>query len=595
MAGWTAIGGGTSIRDYLDPQYQMVGNAGWTSGRHNVKFGADAHRLHMNHNETQNPTFNFNGGLTALNGGASPNNFNSMADFLLGLPSSRSATAMTPLVDASGASQDRPATLRSWELGFYVRDQFQLTQKMTASVGLRWEYYPMPRRADRGLEVFDFATNRLQICGVAGANEGVCDIKVQKDLFTPRLGWAYRPTETTVLRIGFSRNPQNDNAGQSIMQAFPAVITINDVGANGFASAGTLSDGVPVVPQVDLSRGSVALPAGAGVTTYRDEYLRGTITSYNVTFQKLLPHSLSAQVGYVANRQNDITRNQNLNYGQIGGGAASQPYRAIMGTTSPVNVRVPQGRVKYDSLQLSVNRRMINGLQIDSNYVYAKATDWWAGSIAIPEYYYLNEGVQSLNTPHKFVLSAMYELPFGPGKPFLSGNGVLGAVMQGWQLNTLFNAVSGTPFSITAAPASLNAPGSPQRADQIKDKVVILGGTGLGDPYFDVTAFRPVTEARFGTAGFNTLRGPGMANLDASIFRTFSMSRTLRMQVRFEVFNVTNTPHFGNPSGTNVSNLQLNPDGTVRNLNGFGIIDSVSAIGREYDQRYFRLGLRMSF
>jgi hypothetical protein len=86
-----------------------------------------------------------------------------------------------------------------------------------------------------------------------------------------------------------------------------------------------------------------------------------------------------------------------------------------------------------------------------------------------------------------------------------------------------------------------------------------------------------------------------MANLDASIFRTFSMSRNLRMQFRFEVFNVTNTPHFGNPSGTNVSNLQLNPDGTVRNLNGFGIIDSVSAIGREYDQRYFRLGLRMSF
>jgi hypothetical protein len=379
------------------------------------------------------------------------------------------------------------------------------------------------------------------------------------------------------------------------MQAFPAVVTINDAGVNGFASAGTLSDGVPVVPQVDLSKGSVVLPAGTGVTTYRDEYVRGTITSYNVTFQKLLPHSLSAQIGYVANRQDDITRNQNLNYGQIGGGAASQPYRAIMGTTSAVNVRVPLGRVKYDSLQLSLNRRMINGLQIDSNYVYAKATDWWAGSIAIPEYYYLNEGVQSLNTPHKFVLSAMYELPFGPGKPFLSGNGVMSAVLQGWQLNTLFNAASGTPFSITAATASLNAPGSPQRADQVKEKVEILGGTGPGNPYFDVTAFRPVTDARFGTAGFNTLRGPGMANLDASIFRTFSMSRNLRMQFRFEVFNVTNTPHFANPSGTNVSNLQLNADGTVRNLNGFGIIDSVQAIGREYDQRYFRLGLRMSF
>jgi hypothetical protein len=480
-------------------------------------------------------------------------------------------------------------------VGFYVRDQFQLTQKMTASVGLRWEYYPMSTRADRGLEVFDFATNRLQICGVPGANEQVCNIKVQKDLFTPRLGLAYRLTPTTVLRAGFSRNPQNDNAGRPIMQAFPAVITINEVGANTFSSAGNLSDGVPVVPQVNLSDGSVALPAGAGVTTYRDEYIRGTITSYNVTLQRLLPHSLSVQVGYVANRQNDITRNENLNYGQIGGGAASQPYRAIMGTTSAVNVRSPLGRVEYDALQLSVNRRMIDGVQVDASYTYAKATDWWAGGIAIPEYWHLNKGVQSGNTPHKFVLSTIYELPFGPGKPFLNGSGALSAITQGWQLNTFFNAISGTPFSVTASAASLNAPGSAQRPDQVKDEVEIFGDIGPGVPYFDVTAFQPVTDARFGTAGFNTLRGPGLANLDMSVFRTFTFARTLNVQVRFEIFNVTNTPHFGNPSGTNVSNLQLNADGTVRNLNGFGVVDSVSAIGREYDQRYFRVGARMSF
>jgi hypothetical protein len=364
---------------------------------------------------------------------------------------------------------------------------------------------------------------------------------------------------------------------------------------NGFSSAGTLNDGVVVVPQVDLSRGNVSLPAGAGVTTYRDEYIRGTITSYNVTMQRLFPHSMSVQVGYVANRQNDITRNQNLNYGLIGGGAASQPYRAILGTTSGVNVRVPQGRVKFDSLQLSVNRRMTNGLEVDANYVYAKGTDWWAGSIAIPDYYYLNKGVQSGNTPHKFVLSTIYELPFGPGKPFLANQGVLATILAGWQLNTLFNAISGTPFSIKAANASLNAPGSPQRADQVKDKVEILGAIGPGRAYFDVTAFKPVTDARFGTAGFNTLRGPGVGNLDASIFRTFSLQRNMKMQFRLEIFNVTNTPHFGNPSGTNVSNLQLNADGTVRNLGGFGVIDSVSALGREYDQRYFRVGMRLSF
>ena len=72
--------------------------------------------------------------------------------------------------------------------------------------------YPYPRRADRGLEVFDFATNLVQECGVAGSNAQVCDIKVQKGLFTPRLGFAYRPTESTVIRAGSSRETHRTTA-----------------------------------------------------------------------------------------------------------------------------------------------------------------------------------------------------------------------------------------------------------------------------------------------------------------------------------------------------------------------------------------------
>ncbi len=120
---------------------------------------------------------------------------------------------MTPLLSTDGAKgEEWPATVRGWATGLYLRDQWQITPKMTASVGVRWEYYPFPTRTDRGLEMFDFTTNLLQVCGIGAANAQVCDIKVQKDLFTPRLGWAYRPTEDTVIRVGFSRNPQSDNA-----------------------------------------------------------------------------------------------------------------------------------------------------------------------------------------------------------------------------------------------------------------------------------------------------------------------------------------------------------------------------------------------
>jgi hypothetical protein len=328
-------------------------------------------------------------------------------------------------------------------------------------------------------------------------------------------------------------------------------------------------------------------------------YVRGVISTFNVSVQKVLPHSFTAQVGYVGNRQNDMVRNQNLNYSQIGGGNASLPFNqpGLAGgfrTTAQVNVVRPLGRVQYDSLQVSINRRMNNGFAMTSAYTYAKATDWWAGGILIPEYWDLNKGTQGGNTPHKVDISTTYELPFGPGRKFASTGGVVSNIARDWQINAYFTAFSGSPFSISASNASLNA-NSPQRADQVKPEVDILGGIGVDNPYFDPTAFLPVREARFGTAEFNSLRGPSYANLDMSFFRTFALNGTMNLQFRMEVFNITNTAHFPNPSGTNVSNVTYRPDGSILALNGFGSITGTNNVGREYDERYMRLGVRLSF
>ena len=607
--GWALVTP-SQFRDYGDNQLSWAGNAGWTKGTHNVKFGFDLNRMYLNHYETAAPTFTFNGGATALSGGASPNIYNQFAQFLLGLPSARTAQGMTPLLNTEGAkSPDLPATVRSSSYGVYLRDQWQVSRKITASIGMRWEYYPFPRRSDMGLQIFDFDTNLMQLCGLPGANEQVCDIKVQKDLFTPRLGVAYRATETLVIRAGFSRNPQNNNDVTrvgGIAQSFPKLISLNESGPNTFTPVGNLSEGVPVVPTLDLTSGTVRLPPGTGVVTVREEYVRGTITSWNVTVQKLLPRSLSVQVGYVANRQEDLTQTENLNYGQIGGGAASQPFNQPglangLRTTSAMNVFLPKGRVHYDSLQLSANRRMMNGFQFTSSYTFSKSIDWWAGGISIPEYWHLNKAVQGGGTrvgnsrPHKVDLAAVYELPFGESRRFLNGGGVLSNIVGGWQLSSMFTAYSGAPFTVSSSTASLNAPGNPQLADQVKEDVEILGGVGPQTPYFDVTAFKPVTEARFGNSRFNSLRGPGVRNIDLIAMRTLTLPRSMSLQLRVEIYNLTNRPTFANPSDTNVSNLQLNPDGTVRDLNGFGVINTTAHVGREYSERYVRLGMRLGF
>jgi hypothetical protein len=375
-------------------------------------------------------------------------------------------------------------------------------------------------------------------------------------------------------------------------QSFPVTIILTEAAANNYSAIGNLSDGVTTVPLFDLSVGHVK--PNAGLTTYRGEFIRGKITSYNVSIQKLLPHNHSLTLGYVANRQNGITRSQNLNYGTLGGGTASQPYVAILGTTSAINVQSDLGHVQYDSFQANFVRKFSNGFQYTLAYTFSKTINWWAGSIPQPQYWALNKAVASSNVPHLLNATFSYALPFGSGKPLLQ-QGVLSRIAGGWQINGFLNIRHGLPFTVTSSSASLNAgTGTNQQADQVKGNVATLGGIGSSAAYFDVTAFAPVTAVRFGTAGFNSLYGPGAANLDASIFREFRFRERMNLQFRAEALNATNTPHFSNPAA-NVSNLQLNSDGSVKNLNGFGVITSTTRTGRQYDEREIRLSARFAF
>ena len=165
-----------------------------------------------------------------------------------------------------------------------------------------------------------------------------------------------------------------------------------------------------------------------------------------------------------------------------------------------------------------------------------------------------------------------------------TGNAFTKAVLSGWQVNGIFSAYSGTPFTVTASNASLNAPGNTQTADQVKPEVAKLGGIGQDALPLDPAAFAPVTAARFGTSGRNVLRGPGLVNLDVGVFRNFKLTERLGMQFRTEAFNVTNTPHFANPSS---------------NVSAAGFMTVTSALSTsgsvEGGERAIRFALRFSF
>ena len=125
-------------------------------------------------------------------------------------------------------------------------------------------------------------------------------------------------------------------------------------------------------------------------------------------------------------------------------------------------------------------------------------------------------------------------------------------IAGGWQTTGVMSIEGGTPFSVTASATILNAPSNTQVAN-INGKFRKLSGIGAGSPWFDTSVFSQPTTAAYGNTGQNAFTGPGFFNLDASVFRSFSVTERVIFELRAEAFSVTNTPQYGNPSG-NVNN-----------------------------------------
>lgn len=598
---YTSVGINEDFMPYYkrDPQFQYVANFNWTKGTHNVRFGTDLYRQQLNQTQEQfvagafgggQGSFSFTGGPTTTRGGASANQFNSYAAFLLGLPARLGKQDLVP----------DEYTVRASLYSAYIQDRWNVTPRLSVSYGLRWEYFPFATRGDRGLERYDFATNKMLVCGV-GAVPTDCGVNVSKGLFAPRAGIAYRPTDTLVLRAGYGITNDPYVVSEPMRANFPVLIPLNIEGANAFQPAGLLSNGIPPIAHPALGNGIVDIPGNIALATAPKNVHRGYVQSWNFTIQKQFQHNITAQAGYVATRQVRQFGFIDRNAGQvIGAGQAGRPLFAQFGrTAATTEVFTPVGSSQYNALQSSLSHRFSGGLQLSANYTFSKSIGVTDNSENNPRvqafaYYGLNRSLLNYDRTHNIQITNIWELPFGKGKRFATGR-LSSALLGSWQMNNILSFLSGTPFSVGSSGTSLDLPGSTQRADQVKAQVRITGGTGRGQSYFDPLAFVPVTAARFGNAGFNSLRGPGSANWDFGLFREFAATERVRIQFRAEAFNASNTPHFSNP-GANVSNLTLNPDGSIRSLGGYSEITTTNSMGRDgVDERQFRAGIRLSW
>jgi hypothetical protein len=239
---------------------------------------------------------------------------------------------------------------------------------------------------------------------------------------------------------------------------------------------------------------------------------------------------------------------------------ASRPYfNAINPNTGqPFGRRIsllswgPRTKTQYHALQVALNRPFKNGLLLKGAYTWSKAMnetdeDGWAGlNWNAPSQLSRNFALAGYDRTHIFQMAFVYEVPY---RTTSSGNPFLRAVFGDWQVNGIYSAFSGLPFTVTASGAQLDMPGNLQTANQVGE-FEVLGNVGSSGKWFDTGAFEQPQGAVFGNSGRNAFRGPGQWNVDFSVFRGFPMGGARRLEFRAEFFNVTNTPKWGNPSNS---------------------------------------------
>jgi hypothetical protein len=581
-------------------------------GRHVLKFGAEVLMGQGNTTPWGNVTagnFTFSGNYTSQNGAAAGTTGSGYADFLLGY------------VEKWTANNQQMSYNRLKSPQFFVQDDFKLRPNLTVNLGLRYQGITGYHERNNSLGGFN-PTLPLQCtvdkngtpCGSFNGTPGSLWFapgngrdSLQKpiwNIFLPRVGFAWNLKGDTVLRGGYGLYAYN----------FSQDVYGNGIGFGSLAtSAGNASDvngGSGPTPLIRLSASAaqadsvlnyvVGSPNAKNVSNYLNlkSPSNQTYVPYDVPVAKIhewqlsverqFAHDYMASIGYVGSHANNLQFPTDLNQitdpaalNAIAGGASRQQYRPYpawgsLGGNSFVAIS------NYNALQTQLVRRFANGLNFSVNYVWSHMLDeqdsggwgnrggqqaWQIGNNPGANY-----GNSNFDIPHALKGFASYDLPFGKGKQFASGNRVLDGIAGGWRLSGTFISQSGNPFTIT-----MN--------DNQNGKISGCGNSCswfpnvVGDPsvsnpgpngWFNTAAFAAPSASggvfQFGNERRNSLRGPSLTTVNMGLTKEIAVSERIHMELRSDWVNVFNHPVLSLP-------------GRVLGAANFGLINNATQGG----------------
>jgi hypothetical protein len=567
--------------------WHFADNLAFIRGKHSFKTGFTLMRRNNVFLETFNARGIFNFGSAA--GG--PYTTDGLLDFMLGYISAATVGA-APL-------NGRPNQF--WTAG-YFQDDWKVTSTLTLNFGIRYDYFQPWKELRDHWANFDVASGKMVYA--ASATDAVGGRALQfpdKNNWGPRFGFGWRPmgSQSTVIRGGYGVYFEQEHPSGPILQAInPPPGGIGAAGADwsgfsfsrDFTAPALATNPKPTLFWSNFSKGSAVIPTRVGVYA-QDPHMRNTyVQQWNMAVQHRVGNN-SFEVAYVANKANKIFTSYNLN---LPGDFNS---RFILGTAayiypgySSITYRQADGSGQYHSLQSKFERRVAGG--------YFLTSYTWGHSISDAEQGQSAVGVGTTGTMHfinnrkldkssttfdirqRLVSSFVYDLPF------LKGNkGIPGKVLGGWQSNLIFTAQTG----------NLTTVGDGTTAFSRFDRPDLVANPNLGrgnrteSRYFNVDAFKSVTEPRYGTAPRLMVRNPGLWNIDTTFSKRVNITESKYLEIRADMYNLFNHANWQSLDTTmrDVTNPNIGPPGTLTNPYG-----RVNAFG---EPRTMQLGMKMIF
>lgn len=599
IAGLTSFGSGTGGPNVTNAvTFQWVDTVSLIRGKHSFRFGGEVRRDRWNNNQYtfSRGEFTFEGPATQ-NPAATAGTGYGFADYMLGYCR----------LCRAGVSQ-AIAQFRGTSYYLFVDDTWKIRPNLTLNVGLRYEVTPpwydrTEKFVNVSIPYFDRAPNiqdrsRHPVLVRVGEGDFYEDVLlrfdpaiqvardgrmgprgVQTDYndFAPRLGLAWSPNPKWTVRAG-SGFFYSQDAGT------PKLDPARNLAGYRFDEIN------PDFPDLTWDQPFRNLSADVIVSTpavLANQYSRRTPYTIQWLFnvQRELTNDTILEVGYLGAVSRKIEQYRSFNYAEpapTGSIASRVPYPEF----GRVFLVDPVGLGNYHSLSGKLQRRFSAGLTYLASYTFSKSIDTLSairqhtGDILFAQDEFClscDRALSSYHTKHRFVTSALYELPIGKGKPVLDTGGVTNVMLGGWQVGSILTLQSGFPLTVQAGRDQCNCGHQSDRVDATGQATDLARGEQDPERFFNTAAYVLQPFGSFGTAGRNTIMGPGIISWDFSLIKHFRFTESRWLEFRFEAFNFPNHPNWGPPNTTFVS-----PD--------FGKVRSTRTSMRE-----LQLGLKLNF